>query len=107
MLGTAVLGSILNAAYRSNVVIPGQLRGEAAENARQTLGGAHEAAATLSDPVAARLLESAAHAFDQGVLYTSAIAMVLALASAVIVTFALRSVTDQPSPEHESAEARP
>ncbi len=107
VLGTAVLGSILNAAYRSNVVIPGQLRGEAAENARQTLGGAHEAAATLSDPVAARLLESAAHAFDQGVLYTSAIAMVLALASAVIVTFALRSVTDQPSPEHESAEARP
>ncbi|MDO5743279.1 MAG: MFS transporter [Micrococcaceae bacterium] len=106
VLGTAVLGSILNAVYRSNVAIPGQLRGEAAENARQTLGGAHEAAATLSDPVAARLMESAAHAFDKGVLYTSAIAMVLTVVSAVIVTFALRSVTDEPSTEHEKPEAR-
>ena len=95
VLGTAVLGSILNAAYRSNIQLPGQLGEAAAETARQTLGGAHEVARSLGEPAAGRLLESAAHAFDKGVVYTSAIAMVLALASAVIVAIALRSVKDK------------
>jgi DHA2 family multidrug resistance protein-like MFS transporter len=92
VLGTAVLGSILNAAYSRNVQIPAQLGQGDAETARQTLGGAHEVARGLGAPTADRLLESAAEAFDKGVLYTSAIAMVLALASAAIVAFALRRV---------------
>ncbi|MFL4474527.1 MFS transporter [Paeniglutamicibacter sp. MACA_103] len=98
VLGTAVLGSILNAAYSRNVAIPAQLGADAAETARQTLGGAHEVARGLGAPAADRLLESAAEAFDQGVVYTSAIAMVLALASAAIVAFALRRVPSELAP---------
>lgn len=90
VLGTAVLGSILNAVYRVNVEVPARLGTDAVETARQTLGGAHEVASTMSGPAGTRLLESAAHAFDKGVLYTSTIAMVLALASAIIVTIVLR-----------------
>lgn len=90
VLGTAVLGSILNAVYRTNVQLPENLGQDAAETASQTLGGAHEIATTLNPTAASKLLESAAHAFDTGVLYTAAIAMVLALASALIVAVVLR-----------------
>ncbi|MFB0833839.1 MFS transporter [Arthrobacter halodurans] len=93
VLGTAVLGSILNAAYTSGVRLPAELSAEQADRARETLGGAVDVAGELpadSGAAADALLESAAHAFDAGVTVTSAIAVVLAVVAAVVVARALR-----------------
>jgi len=90
VMGTAVLGSILTAAYRSGVEVPATLAGDAARQASETLGGAIDAAKLLPTEQAEALLASARHAFDSGVGMTSAIGMVLMLAAAVLVAFVLR-----------------
>lgn len=93
VLGTAVLGSILNAVYTRNLRVPGSLTTEQAEAARQTLGGAHEVAATLPDSKAAageQLLASASSAFDAGVVITSAIAVALTLITIFIISKTIR-----------------
>ena len=90
VLGTAVLGSILTAAYRSGVEVPASVTGAAAATAGETLGGAVEVAGTLPDPVAEALLTSATHAFDSGVVLTSAIGAGLMVVAAVIAAVALR-----------------
>ncbi|WP_413249467.1 MFS transporter [Sinomonas flava] len=91
VLGTAVLGSILGAAYRLGVHVPAGLPPEAAARARETLGGAVDAAAHLPADAASALLDSAHRAFDSGVAYTSAIGAVLLVAAAVVVHRALRA----------------
>jgi DHA2 family multidrug resistance protein-like MFS transporter len=90
VMGTAVLGSILTAAYRAGVEVPETLAGDAARQASETLGGAVDAAKLLPAEQAEALLESARHAFDSGVGMTSAIGMVLMLAAAVMVAVVLR-----------------
>lgn len=90
VLGTAVLGSILTAVYRSNVVVPASVRGADARAAGETLGGATEVARGLPGPTGQRLLESAQHAFDSGVVITSAIGVVLMLVASAIAMRALR-----------------
>ncbi|WP_336854228.1 MFS transporter [Sinomonas albida] len=89
VLGTAILGSVLGAAYRFNVVVPGGLPAEAAARARETLGGAVDAATLLPGPAAAELVDSARHAFDSGVGVTAAIGAVLMLVAAAVVRRAL------------------
>ncbi|MDQ4501518.1 MFS transporter [Sinomonas sp. ASV322] len=89
VLGTAILGSVLAAAYRLNVVVPGGLPSDAAARARETLGGAVDAAPLLPGPVATELLESARGAFDSGVGVTAAIGAVLMLVAAAVVGRAL------------------
>jgi DHA2 family multidrug resistance protein-like MFS transporter len=91
VLGTAVLGSILGAAYRLGVHVPAGLPPEAAARARETLGGAADAAAHLPADAASALLDSAHRAFDSGVAYTSAIGAALLVAAAVVVHRALRA----------------
>ncbi len=98
VLGTAVLGSILTAAYRSSVTIPSGVAPELAAIASETLGGAHEVAATLSGERAQALLSSARAAFDSGVVVTSAIAVVLMLGAAVMVLKTLPRVVERPAP---------
>jgi DHA2 family multidrug resistance protein-like MFS transporter len=90
VLGTAVLGSILTAAYRSGVEVPDTVTGTAATTAGETLGGAVEVARTLPEPVAEALLTSATHAFDSGVVLTSAIGAGLMVIAAIIASIALR-----------------
>lgn len=92
VLGTAILGSILNAVYMTQVVIPEGLEGADAETARQTLGGASQVAETLDPATANALLESAYHAFDSGVVYTASIGMILMLISCLMVFKTLRGV---------------
>ncbi|MEA5455830.1 MFS transporter [Sinomonas sp. JGH33] len=89
VMGTAILGSVLGAAYRLNVAIPGGLPSDAAAKARETLGGAVDAAPLLPGPVATELLESAHRAFDSGVGATAAIGAVLMLVAAAVVRRAL------------------
>ena len=90
VLGTAVLGSVLGAAYRLNVTVPSGLPDAAAARARETLGGAVDAAPSLPGGQASELLASAFHAFDSGVAATAAIGAVLMLAAAAVVRRALR-----------------
>ena len=98
VLGTAVLGSILTAAYRSSVTLPAGLDKDSVEAALETLGGAHEVAATLPPPTAQALLASAHTAFDSGVVVTSAIGVVLMLVAAVLVLRTLPRVVENPAP---------
>jgi DHA2 family multidrug resistance protein-like MFS transporter len=90
VLGTAVLGGILSAVYSARVVVPAGLDAAAATSASETLGGATTVAATLPEPAATELLDSARHAFDGGVVLTSGIAVVLVLAAAALVWVTLR-----------------
>ncbi|MBB2994468.1 MFS transporter [Paeniglutamicibacter cryotolerans] len=93
VMGIAVLGSILNAVFAKNLLIPAGLTGQQATDAAQTLGGAHLVASQLPGTkadTAAALLDSAAHAFDTGVMITSIIAVVLTVLAAFIVFCAMR-----------------
>ncbi|WP_026555826.1 MFS transporter [Arthrobacter sp. 35W] len=92
VLGTAVLGSILAAAYRSNVALPEMLTGEGRESASQTLGGAIDAASTLPAGPAQALVESARHAFDSGSGTVAAVGVVLMLLATVMSLITLRRV---------------
>ncbi len=91
VLGTAVLGSILTAIYRSNVMVPAGLPPEDARAAGETLGGATEVASGLTAPLAQALLDSARHAFDSGVVITAAIGIVLMVVASVIAVRTLRT----------------
>ena len=91
VLGTAVLGSILGAAYRAGVQVPAGLPGEEAARAHETLGGAVEAAGLLPADAAAELLDSARRAFDSGVASTAAIGAALMAGAAVVVLRVLRA----------------
>jgi MFS transporter, DHA2 family, multidrug resistance protein len=87
VLGTAVLGSLLSAAYRSAVVVPEGLSAAAREASGQTLGGAIESARTLPPDAAEALLASARTAFDSGagtVATIGAVLMVLAAALSIV-----------------------
>ncbi|WP_334122715.1 MFS transporter [Glutamicibacter sp.] len=85
VLGVAVLGTILNSVYSSRLVVPASLSSEQADFARETLGGAHQVAASVSGSDAQALIQSAAQAFDHGVVITSSIAAVLSLVAAILV----------------------
>ncbi|RZU62552.1 MFS transporter [Zhihengliuella halotolerans] len=90
VLGTAVLGSLLNAAYTRGLILPGGMSAGQEADASKTLGGAHEVAESLPASQAAELLENAASAFDSGVMLTAGIGAALALAAAVVIHRALR-----------------
>ncbi|MET0864476.1 MAG: MFS transporter [Nakamurella sp.] len=90
VLGTAVLGGILTAAYSSAVVVPAGLSAADATTASETLGGATAVAGQLAEPQATQLLSSAQQAFGNGVGVTSVIAMVLMVAAAGLVWVTLR-----------------
>lgn len=89
VLGTAVLGGILTAAYRTGLVIPEGVPPAAAHAARETLAGAVAAAGGLEPALAGQLREAAAHAFDAGVGITAVIGAVLVGVAAVIAATTL------------------
>ncbi|MBY4274990.1 MFS transporter [Rhodococcus fascians] len=74
--GASVLGAILLAQYRANVVTP-ENAGFDTSAARETLGGAQAVADRLPAEQASGLLDSAADAFTSGVTITSGIAACL------------------------------
>jgi DHA2 family multidrug resistance protein-like MFS transporter len=105
-LGIAVLGSIGVAVYRSGVSagLPAGVPDEAAQAARDTLGGAVGAAARLRGPAGTELLAAARAAFVDGLQLTSAIAAAIATVLAVVAAVVLRSV-DTTVPEADEPEA--
>ncbi|APX33755.1 MFS transporter [Brachybacterium sp. P6-10-X1] len=90
VLGTAVLGSLLNAAYSRHVQLPAELTDSQRASASETLGGATAVAGDLPSTIAEPLLASARSAFDSGVLLTSGIGAVLMVIAAIIAHRTLR-----------------
>ncbi|MGH3090954.1 MAG: MFS transporter [Gaiellaceae bacterium] len=92
--GIAILGSIGMALYRGQVAdaIPPGVPPEAAEAARDTLGGAVVAGEGLPEPLAAELLDAARDAFVQGLQLAAFTSAVLAVAMAVLAAILLRHV---------------
>jgi DHA2 family multidrug resistance protein-like MFS transporter len=90
VLGTAVLGGILAAFYRAQLVLPDGLPEAAADAARETLAGAVAVSHTLGDAALAESLRlAAAHAFDSGVAVTALIGAGLIVVAALIAATTL------------------
>jgi len=90
VLGTALLGSILAAWYRSAIELPASLTASEADAARETLAGAVTVAEGLPRSVADELVASAAHAFDGGVVVTALIGVALMVAAGIVAATTLR-----------------
>ena len=101
-LGLAILGSIGTAVYRARLgrALPAGIPPEAAETARDTLGGAISVATQLPGELGSDLIEAARRAFTDGLRITAAISAVLAMGVAVLCTILLRTV-----PSRSEAEA--
>lgn len=89
VLGTAVLGSILAAWYRTAIEIPSTLTAGQADAARETLAGAMALAETLPAAAGAELAASAATAFAGGITVTAAIGALLMVAAGVVAATTL------------------
>ncbi|QCC78569.1 MFS transporter [Nocardioides daphniae] len=90
VLGVAVLGTLLNVAYRTGVDVPSGLPDDQAALAGETLAGAVEVAQSWPGAVGEALLASAASAFDHGVLLTAGVGAVLTAVMALVARRALR-----------------
>jgi MFS transporter, DHA2 family, multidrug resistance protein len=97
VIGTATLGTIFTAFYRTNVELPHGLSTQQAADAGESIGGATAVAHTLPGDVAGPLLDSAHTAFDSGIAPTSIIAGVLTLVAAAVVAFAFRNGAGRPA----------
>lgn len=89
VLGTAVLGGILTALYRTNLVVPDGITGEPAIAARETLAGASQVAANADPSLAAALTDAAGTAFSAGVTVTALIGAGLVVIAGVIAAATL------------------
>lgn len=96
LMGTAVLGSLLTASYQHNLVMPAGLSTAEAVRAEETLAGAVDVAASLPEPARHALEAAARTAFESGVHVTSAIALVLMIAAAILSAAMLRHVPKAP-----------
>jgi len=92
VLGTAVLGSVLAASYRSSIAVPAGVGASDAASARETLGGAVEVSTGLPAQLGRELLDSARHAFDSGVVATSWVAVALMAIAITVTLVTLRKV---------------
>nr|WP_026059594.1 MFS transporter [Microbacterium yannicii] len=89
VLGTTVLGGILTALYRTNLVIPDGVPDAAAAASEETLAGAIHAADLLGGAAGEALRDAAAHAFDAGVTVTALIGAGLVVLAGVVAATTL------------------
>ncbi|WP_285039231.1 MFS transporter [Plantibacter sp. lyk4-40-MEA-4] len=92
VLGTATLGTVLTASYRSSVVLPDGLTAAQQQAAGETLGGAANVAAQLPGDLAGALMDSARHAFDSGVGVAAWIGVGLIVAAMLVAAIGLRRI---------------
>jgi MFS transporter, DHA2 family, multidrug resistance protein len=100
-LGVAIIGSVGTAVYRGDLdnALPAGLSAEAQEAARDTLGGAVAVAGQLPESAAAGFLDTAREAFTHGLQVTAGASVLVAAATAILVTVMLRRAgVDAPSP---------
>lgn len=88
VLGTAVLGGILTAAYRGGLVLPAGISDADAAAASETLAGAHTVAESVGGSLGEALRAAAAHAFDGGVTL-AALAGAACTAAAGLIAFTI------------------
>ncbi|GAB3618251.1 MFS transporter [Okibacterium endophyticum] len=93
VLGTAVLGSALTAAYQSHLRLPDGLTPEQQDAAHNTLGGAVSVAEDLPGDIGESLLQTARAAFDSGITLTSAIGAGLMVIAVVVCVLMMRRRT--------------
>jgi hypothetical protein len=100
-LGIAVLGVVGTAVYRGQMAegIPAGVPDQAAAAARDTLGGAVDAAGQLPKRLGAELLEVAREAFTQDLHLAAAVSAAAALAFAVLVVVLLRGARPSSIPD--------
>ncbi len=89
VLGTSVLGGLLTALYRSNLVVPDGVSAADSTAAHETLAGAIDIARGIGGDLGDRLHDAAAHAFDSGVLVTGLIGAGLVVIAGVIAAATL------------------
>jgi len=117
-LGIAILGSVGVAIYRGQLAadLPAGLPVQAADAARDTLGGAVVAASSLPPAQGAAVFDAAANAFVTGLQVTSGVATIIAVIIAVVSWVALRErkapaaareVADREVADREVAERAP
>jgi MFS transporter, DHA2 family, multidrug resistance protein len=90
VLGTAVLGSVLAAAYRRALAVPDGVGPHLAAAAQETLGGAVAAAQDLGAGHGGALLDSARAAFAGGVQVTGLVGAAVLVTVAVAVRVGVR-----------------
>jgi MFS transporter, DHA2 family, multidrug resistance protein len=100
-LGIAVLGSVGTAVYRGEVgdSVPAGAPAEAADAARDTLGGAVAAGEDLADPVGVDLIEVAREAFTNALQLTTALSAALVLAAAAVAVAVFHRAREAAAPE--------
>jgi MFS transporter, DHA2 family, multidrug resistance protein len=105
-LGIAIMGSVGVAIYRAELAdrLPAAVPPEAAAAARDTLGGAAEAAAQLPAELGAAVLATAREAFVAGMQLSAAIAAVMGVVLAGLVLVLLRNARPPAADEAEDAE---
>lgn len=107
-LGLAALGSVGVALYRGDVAdrLPAAVPADAADAARDTLGGAVGVAAQLPGDLGQAVLDVSRDAFVHGMQLTAGIAAVIAAGLAVLAVTALRHVSPadhgEQAPEHDA-----
>jgi DHA2 family multidrug resistance protein-like MFS transporter len=103
-LGIAVLGSVGTAVYRNRVAdaFPDGVPPDAAETARDTLGGAVAVADGLPDRLGAALLDAVREAFTQGLHVTAVISAAIVLGMAILAVVLLRHVRTGSEPEDQA-----
>lgn len=99
-LGIAMLGSIGAAVYRSGIdnSLPAGIPSQAADAARDTLGGAVSVAAQLPHEAGIALLSAARESFVQGLHLAAGISAMIAISAAIVAVVALRRVPANSQP---------
>lgn len=94
-LGIAVLGSIATVIYRNQITdtVPAGVPPEAADAARETLGGAVVAAQQLPDERGVALLDTAREAFTSGLQLNAGLSAVVVTGLAILTATLLRRPT--------------
>ena len=102
-LGISILGSIGTAVYRSQVGsgLPAGIPSDAADVARDTLGGAVGVAQQLPDQLGLALLDVAREAFVQGLHLVAGISAVFAIGAAIVAVIVFRRIPAIPQSEGE------
>jgi hypothetical protein len=107
-LGVAVLGSILTSAYASSMGgATSGLTATAATQATDSVGAAHQVAATLGGTAGTDLIATSNHAFVDAMATTASIAAAIAIVGALIAAAFLpaRARREAATPHAEPAQA--
>jgi DHA2 family multidrug resistance protein-like MFS transporter len=108
-LGLALVGTIGTAVYRGEVAegLPAGVSVAARDSARETLGGAVEAAERLPVVMRADFLDPAREAFTQALQLAATVSGAIVAAAALLVATVVRADTPDGSDEHLALLAPP